>query len=91
MWAENGNEPLPSLTIYCDVEGVNAPLPLPIEVINITSVVTGAVIPREGRVQDVEATVRYVTGNIATEVVGEEQRVKERGRGSAESEEGENK
>ena len=67
MWAENGNVPLPSLSIYCDVEGVNAPPPLPTEVINITSVVTGAVIPREGGVRDVEATVRYVTGHIAKE------------------------
>ena len=67
MWAENGNVPLPSLTMFCDLKEVNAPPPLPIEVINITSVVTGAVIPREGGERDVEAIVRYVTGNIAKE------------------------
>ena len=61
MWAENGNVPLPSLTRVCDVEGVDAPPPLPIEVINITSVVAGDVLQTSSDSQRVQATVTLET------------------------------
>ena len=49
---------LPALSTNCTVEGVDAPPPLPISVVNIVNIDTGRVIPAlSGDYQDVEVTV----------------------------------
>ena len=54
LWKE-GN-PLPALSTNCEVDGVDAPPPLPISVVNVDNVDIILVTPR-GDVQDVQATV----------------------------------
>ena len=56
LWKEGNG--LPGLSTNCEVDGVDAPPPLPISVINIVNIDTGRVIPAlSGDYQDVEATV----------------------------------
>ena len=56
FWREVGRG-LPAFSINCEEDGVNAPPPLPISLINITNRDTGRVTPTDdGR--DVEVTLR---------------------------------
>jgi hypothetical protein len=48
---------LPALSIKCDEDGVDAPPPLPISLINITNRDTGRVTPKDGS-REVEVTLR---------------------------------